>query len=61
MSLEALMERLGEPGTLALGALFIGMTFGFMAQRSRFCLRSAACWPAAVPWGPAFRGLRSSR
>jgi len=41
MWLEALMERLGEPGTMALGALFIGMTFGFMAQRSRFCLRSA--------------------
>ena len=41
MWLEALMERLGEPGTLALGALVIGMTFGFMAQRSRFCLRSA--------------------
>jgi uncharacterized membrane protein YedE/YeeE len=41
MILEALIERLGEPGTLAAGALVIGMVFGFMAQRSRFCLRSA--------------------
>ena len=41
MWLEAIIERLGEAGTLALGALLIGLVFGFMAQRSRFCLRSA--------------------
>jgi uncharacterized membrane protein YedE/YeeE len=41
MWLEALIESLGEAGTLALGALLIGLVFGFMAQRSRFCLRSA--------------------
>jgi uncharacterized membrane protein YedE/YeeE len=39
--LDAWMESLGEPATLALGALVIGLVFGFMAQRSRFCLRSA--------------------
>jgi len=39
--LETIIERLGEDGTLALGALLIGAAFGFMAQRSRFCLRSA--------------------
>lgn len=39
--LEFLIERLGEPGTLAAGAVLIGAVFGFMAQRSRFCLRSA--------------------
>lgn len=39
--LELLIERLGEPGTLAAGAVLIGAVFGFMAQRSRFCLRSA--------------------
>ncbi len=39
--MEALFERLGEHGTLALGALLIGMSFGFLAQRSRFCMRSA--------------------
>jgi uncharacterized membrane protein YedE/YeeE len=39
--LEALIDRLGENGTLATGGLLIGAAFGFMAQRSRFCLRSA--------------------
>jgi uncharacterized membrane protein YedE/YeeE len=41
MGLESVVERLGEDGTLAAGALLIGVVFGFMAQRSRFCLRSA--------------------
>jgi uncharacterized protein len=41
MVLETLVEKLGESGSLAAGALLIGMVFGFMAQRSRFCLRSA--------------------
>lgn len=39
--LERWTERWGETGTLAMGALLIGLVFGFMAQRSRFCLRSA--------------------
>lgn len=41
MLVESVLERLGENGTLATGALLIGLVFGFMAQRSRFCLRSA--------------------
>ena len=41
MVLESWVERLGENGALATGALVIGVVFGFMAQRSRFCLRSA--------------------
>lgn len=41
MLLESIIERLGESGALASGAVFIGIAFGFMAQRSRFCLRSA--------------------
>ena len=41
MSLESLIDRLGEPGTLALGAAVIGMAFGVFTQRSRFCLRAA--------------------
>lgn len=41
MSLEFWIDRLGENGLLAVGGLVIGMVFGFMAQRSRFCLRSA--------------------
>jgi uncharacterized membrane protein YedE/YeeE len=39
--LQALIDRLGEPTVLALGGLALGGTFGFFAQRSRFCLRSA--------------------
>ena len=41
MWLEPWVERLGEDGTLAVGGLLMGVVFGFMAQRSRFCLRSA--------------------
>jgi uncharacterized membrane protein YedE/YeeE len=39
--LTAIVERLGENGALLAGGLFIGLLFGFFAQRSRFCLRSA--------------------
>jgi uncharacterized protein len=39
--LEWLIERAGESGALALIGLFVGVGFGFFAQRSRFCLRSA--------------------
>ncbi|MBU2582861.1 MAG: YeeE/YedE family protein [Alphaproteobacteria bacterium] len=35
-------EIFGESGMLALGGLAIGVVFGIAAQRSRFCLRSAA-------------------
>jgi hypothetical protein len=41
MFFEVLNERLGEPWTLATTGLVIGIAFGFFAQRSRFCLRSA--------------------
>ncbi len=39
--LQWLIDQLGEPGTLALAGLLVGVAFGFLAQRSRFCLRSA--------------------
>lgn len=39
--LQAFIDRWGEPATLALGGLLLGAGFGFFAQRSRFCLRSA--------------------
>ena len=39
--LEAMVETFGENGSLAAGAMLIGVAFGFLAQRSRFCLRSA--------------------
>jgi uncharacterized protein len=38
---QRLIDGLGEPGTLAATGLVIGIAFGFLAQRSRFCLRSA--------------------
>lgn len=41
MDLELLVDRLGEPAVAVLGGLAIGLLFGAMAQRSRFCLRSA--------------------
>ncbi|MBA5638384.1 YeeE/YedE family protein [Duganella sp. LX20W] len=41
MNLLTLMETVGENQTLALGGLLIGLCFGYLAQRSRFCLRSA--------------------
>lgn len=41
MNLEALIDRFGENGLLALTGIVIGIAFGFLAQRSRFCLRSA--------------------
>lgn len=42
MELTGIIDRLGEGGTAALGGLVIGALFGAFAQRSRFCLRSAA-------------------
>lgn len=41
MVLIDVMDRLGEPWTLALGGGAIGMIFGAFAQQSRFCLRAA--------------------
>lgn len=41
MTLISLMEMIGESETLTLAGLGIGLAFGVLAQRSRFCLRSA--------------------
>lgn len=41
MSLSDIIEAIGEPNAVALGAIFIGILFGAAAQQSRFCLRSA--------------------
>jgi uncharacterized membrane protein YedE/YeeE len=38
---ESFVERVGENDALALTGLAVGVAFGFLAQRSRFCLRSA--------------------
>ncbi len=41
MNLETLLDRFGQASVLAWGGVLIGFAFGFFAQRSRFCLRSA--------------------
>jgi uncharacterized membrane protein YedE/YeeE len=41
LDLLTLVERLGEPSVLAASGLAVGLLFGFLAQRSEFCLRSA--------------------
>lgn len=42
MNFAGLIESYGEKYVLAMGGLIIGACFGFSAQRSKFCLRSAA-------------------
>ena len=42
MNLSSLIEHFGEPTILATGGVLIGALFGYFAQRSKFCLRSAA-------------------
>lgn len=41
MYLAHAVEALGEPFVLAMAGLVVGILFGFSAQHSRFCLRSA--------------------
>ena len=41
MDTLAVIENFGVAPTLALGGAFVGFLFGFMGQRSGFCLRSA--------------------
>ncbi len=39
--LQAAVDRWSEPTVLLAGGLLVGALFGFFAQRSRFCMRSA--------------------
>lgn len=41
MGLAEITERMGDTTTLALGGAVVGLLFGCLAQRSRFCLRAA--------------------
>jgi uncharacterized membrane protein YedE/YeeE len=41
MNLTQILETYGDSAVLAAGGLLIGSLFGFLAQRSKFCLRAA--------------------
>jgi len=41
MTFEYLFELFGEGGTVSLSGLVVGLAFGALAQRSRFCMRAA--------------------
>ena len=41
MMFDGLLDRLGDQYVLAVGGAVIGILFGALAQRSRFCLRAA--------------------
>lgn len=41
MNLASLLETWGDAHVLAAGGALIGLVFGFVAQRSRFCARAA--------------------
>lgn len=41
IDLVPLIDLIGESTTLAVGGVLVGVLFGALAQRSRFCLRSA--------------------
>ena len=63
MSLESLIESVGDKTVLALTGLFVGLLFGVFAQRSRFCLRAAVVeftrccqGPKVAVWLLAFSG-----
>jgi uncharacterized membrane protein YedE/YeeE len=51
--LEQLIETIGDAGVLALGGGLIGVLFGALAQRSRFCLRAATLEVAHGSLGPS--------
>lgn len=63
MQIETLIERFGDGTVLALAGLVIGLAFGALAQRSRFCLRAAVVefsrcclGPKVAIWLLAFAG-----
>jgi uncharacterized membrane protein YedE/YeeE len=41
MSIDGIIDQLGGSGAATLAGAALGLLFGFAAQRSRFCLRSA--------------------
>ena len=52
MSMERLINLLGDSGALAFTGVLVGLLFGAMAQRSHFCLRAATVEVAEGELGP---------
>lgn len=50
--MEWMIDRWGEPAVLAVAGALVGVFFGFMAQRSRFCLRASTVEVAEGHPGP---------
>ena len=50
--IEGLIGILGDDGALGAAGLAVGLVFGVMAQRSRFCLRAATVEVAEGHLGP---------
>lgn len=51
--IETVIETLGDAATLALAGALVGVFFGVVAQRSRFCLRAATVEVADGEFGPS--------
>lgn len=54
MNFAYLLETFGDGGIVALGGLFVGLAFGALAQRSRFCMRAAVIETFRTGPGPKF-------
>ncbi len=52
MDFTSLIERFGDAGTGTLLGLLIGLSFGFLAQKSKFCLRAATIEVGRGTFGP---------
>ncbi|MDH5748540.1 MAG: YeeE/YedE family protein, partial [Rhodospirillales bacterium] len=52
MNLELLIGHFGDSGASAIIGLVIGLSFGALAQRSRFCMRAAVIECARGTVGP---------
>jgi len=51
VNLTSLIETFGDHTVLAMGGAFIGLVFGFFAQRSKFCARAAVIECCDGTWG----------
>ncbi|MBX9927251.1 MAG: YeeE/YedE family protein [Hyphomicrobiaceae bacterium] len=52
MTMAGYVERLGDGASLAIAGAVVGVAFGILAQRSRFCMRASAVEVARGEFGP---------